>query len=308
MTPEFGSVDEFLELPTATIREIVYPRQLSISLLLNGTRRWYISRNFDSPPKDNSFLPDLLRTILDRMADLLKLLADHGLYRIFLPAYSEDQEEREQHAHESLLKGLAALKKHPALIETYEKSRYRVEFYGDGSCLQESVRTQLLQSGVYSSGPPNHYVYYDINTGNHHDHLLQLAYAFGSKAHRAPSWHDMLEMYYGSRDLKKLDILVCFNRLYARLGIPPLLEGKDRIYGMVVTPLVLTERSLRRILYDYLYNVQARGRSYSDVHPNEVQRLKRFYAANSDTIIGLTKRCEDLVYPLPGPSWPSSMG
>jgi hypothetical protein len=308
MSSEFHTLDEFLELPTETVREIVYPRRLSISLLLNGTRRWYISSHFDAPPKDNSYLPDLLEAILTRMAHLLKLLADHGLYVVFLPAYSEEQQERDGQAHKSLVKGIVALKKHPALIQTYEESKFGVRFYGDGSCVHEPLRTELLEPSTYTAGTPSHMVYYDVNTGNPHDHLLRLSYEFSMKYRRPPTWQDMLEIYYGARDLKPLDIMISVNRFYARLGIPPLLERKDRIYATVVTPLVLTARNLRRVLYDYLYNDHDRSRSYTEIHPAEIQRLKHFYAANSDTIMGLTRKYEDLVYPLPGPVWPSQMG
>jgi hypothetical protein len=36
---------------------MVYPKQLSISLLLNGTRRLYLAQHYESPPTDYSFLP-----------------------------------------------------------------------------------------------------------------------------------------------------------------------------------------------------------------------------------------------------------
>jgi len=202
MVSEFKNIDEFLDLPTETIREIVYQRQLSISLLLNGTRRWYISRYFDAPPKDNSYLPHYLEMVLLRLADLLKLLADHGLYRIFMPVYSEYQESREGQAHDYLVKGIVALKKHPALVQRYQESKFNVGFYGDGAFVQEPIRTSLLQSVNYTSAKPEHYVYYDVNTGNQYDYLLQLSHEFSMRCGRAPTWTDMLEMYYGSRDLK----------------------------------------------------------------------------------------------------------
>jgi len=305
---DFKNIDEFLDLPTETIREIVYSRQLSISLLLNGTRRWYISHYFNEPPKDNSYLAHYLETVLLRLADLLKLLADHGLYRIFLPVYSEYQENREGRANDYLVKGIAALKKHPALVNQYRESRFHVSFYGDGSFAHEPIRSELLQPVSYAPEKPEHFVYYDVNTGNQYDYLLQLSHKFSMNCGRAPSWEDMLEMYYGARDLRKLNILIGFSKIYVRPGIPPLLEGKDRIYTTIVTPLVLTARGLRRILYDYLFNVQDPERSYTNVHPSEIQRLKRFYEANAETIMGLTKKYEDFVYHLPGPTWPSEMG
>lgn len=299
------NVDDFLRLPTETIREIVYPHQLSISLLLNGTRRWYISRYFDAPPKDNSYLSHYLKTVLDRLANLLELLADHGLHRIFLPVYSEDQQKREAHAYEYLVKGIISLKEYPALVEQYRASGYAVRFYGDASFIEPTMRADLLQP--MSFGDAQHELFYDVNTGNPYDHMLRLAHEFSMRYGKMASWEDMVEMYYGTRRMSKLNLLIAFNRLYSRIGIPPMLEGNDRIYMTVVTPLVLGERALRRILYDYLYNNQDAGRSYVNVHPNEIQRLKRFYDANQETIMGLTKKYEDFVYPLPGPTWPSEM-
>ncbi len=301
----YYNVDDFLQLPTEKVREIVYPHQLNISLLLNGTRRWYISRYFDAPPKDNSYLAHYLQTVLDRLADLLKLLADHGLYRVFLPVYSEDQQKRETHAYEYLVKGIVSLKQYPALIDQYRAADYSVRFYGDASFIDPVMRDSLLRPLVF--GAAQHELFYDVNTGNPYDHMLRLSHEFSMSHGRAPSWADMLEMYYGTRRISKLNILIAFNRLYSRIGIPPMLEGNDRIYMTVVTPLVLGERALRRILYDYLYNNQDAGRSYVNVHPNEIQRLKRFYDANQETIMGLTKKYEDFVYPLPGPTWPSEM-
>lgn len=303
----FSNVDDFLNLPTESIREIVYPRQLNISLLLNGTRRWYISRYFDAPPKDNSYLSHYLKTVLDRLAELINLLAEHGLYRIFMPVYSEDQLRRESTAYEYLVKGIVSLKQYPALMQQYAAHRFGVRFYGDASFIDDSIRSELLRPLCYGEGAPAHELYYDVNTSNPYNHMLRLSHEFSMTHGRAPAWEDMLEMYYGTRSMEKLNILIAFNRLYSRVGIPPMLEGNDRIYMTVVTPLVLNARSLRRILYDYLYNNQDAGRSYVNVHPNEIQRLKRFYEANQETILGLTRKYEDFVYPLPGPTWPSGM-
>ena len=57
MTSATPSLEAFLALPTPVIHEMVYPKQLSISLLLNGTRRLYLAQHYESPPTDYSFLP-----------------------------------------------------------------------------------------------------------------------------------------------------------------------------------------------------------------------------------------------------------
>src|SRR5690606_13859385 len=297
----------FLNLPDDAIRELVEPRDLSISLLLNGTRRWYISKYFDAPPRDNSYLPHYLETVLVNFTSLLDMLAAHGLKRMFVPVYSAEQGKREQAAHKFLIKGIEALIRHPALLKGYNERRIAVRFYGDSSYITDELDRRLLRPLNPTSGEPAHTVYYDVNSGNPYDYLLKLAFDFGLRHGRPPTWEDMVEMYYGDRSLRRLDILIAFNRMYSRIGLPTLLEGNDRIYLTVVSPLVLSQRALRRILYDYLYNHQDPGRNYTELHRNELVRLKQFYASNSETVVGLTKKFEDLCYPLPSVVWPETM-
>ncbi len=305
MTSYIPTLNEFLTIPSTVVHDLVYPHSLSISLLLNGTRRWYVSQYFDAPPKDNSYFPHYLETVLVRTSQLLFMLAEHGLQRIFIPVYSEHQKKRQAQAYDYLLKGITALTTYPALVDVYRQSGYMVRFYGNMSQIGDESILQKCQPLNLSSSEPRHTVYYGVETGNPHTHLFQLAFEFGVMQGRPPSWDEILELYYGDRTVHPINILVAFSRIYARQGIPPLLEGEDRIYSTVVTPLVLSQTALRRIVYDYLFNRQNPGRDYRDIHPNEVQRLKRFYADNQETVIGLMEKYEDLCYPVIKPIGPA---
>jgi hypothetical protein len=298
---------EFVNLPTQTIHDIVYSKNISISLLINGTRRWYLSQHFDAPPNDYSYLAGYLETSLVNTGHLLTMLAEYGVRRVFLPVYSEDQQDRHPAAHKILIKGIEKLTSHRALLTAYQRSGYTVRFYGDASYLPPAIINGLNQLPRSFSGKSQHHVYFGIEGGNPHNYLLALASEFSTTHGRAPCWEDMLELYYGDQNVRPIDILIAFNHIYARLGIPPLLDGNDRIYVTPVSPLVLTETALRKILYDRLYNHQDRGRMYTDLHPNEIRRLKEFYKANQDTVIGLTQKYENLCYPLPAPVWPQKM-
>lgn len=299
--------NEFLHLPTEAIHELIYDRQLSISLLLNGTRRWYLASHYDAPPTDTSYFPHYLEIMLTKLAQLLTLLAEHGIYRVFIPVYSWHQPGRNPEAHRFLLKGIHALISHPKLVEIYRGSRWAVNFYGDVSHFPEELAMQLRSSSAHIDYKPQGHIYYGVDVNNPYDHTLRLAHEFSQKSGVTATWKDMLEAYYGDRNLKPLDILIGFNRIYSRMGIPHLLEGWESIYVTVVTPLVLNEFSLRTILHDFLQNRHDIGRDYKDIHPNEIQRLKQFYAANQNTILGLTQKYEDLVYPLPAIQWPRMM-
>ena len=302
------SHDDFLQLCSEDVSKILSPKQLSISLLINGTRRAFIAENFSTPPTSLSYLEDWLHYSLVHTARLLRMLADNGIHRVFLPTYSEDQTTgRHDKAHAILLKGIKGLTQYPELVSAYREYEFEMRFYGDMSYLPEEVVAEIESPPQYHSGTPKHFVYFGIDGGNPHEYLLKLAYMFSMANNRPPTRKDIMKMYYGTSDIKPLDILIAFNRIYARLGIPPYLDGRDRIYATPVSPLKLTEKALREILYDYVFNTQDPSRQYTDIHPNEIRRLRQFYDANRDTVIGLTQRYEDLVYPLPTVNWPDDM-
>lgn len=300
-------LQSFLTMPTQIVRDMVYSEKLSVSLLLNGTRRWYFSEYFDTPPQDNSYFPHYLDTVLTRLAQLLEMAVRHGTYRIFMPVYSWYQSQRNPYAHQFLLKGIQALTNYPLLLDVYTRNRCQVRFYGDTSYMPPEVAETLRQPFNCFEGEPDHIIYFGIDGGNPYNHTFKLVADFAAQHGRPPTWEDMVEQYYGDRSIRRLEIMVGFNRIYSRGGIPHLLEGGDRIYVMLVTPLVLSEKGLRTILHDYLYASHDFGRDYRDVHPNEITRLKHFYEANRDNIVGLMRKYEDLVYPLPGVTWPDTM-
>ncbi|MEZ4668736.1 MAG: hypothetical protein R3E39_12560 [Anaerolineae bacterium] len=307
MFSSIPSRNEFLNLPSEDIHDLIYDRQISISLLLNGTRRWYLASHYDAPPSDTSYFPHYLEMVLLKLSELLTMLAEHGVYRVFIPVYSWYQPSRNPEAHKFLLRGIQSLVSYPGLVEAYTRSKWGIRFYGDTSHFPDELATLLRTPPPYMNYEPQGYIYYGVDVSNPYNHTLRLAHEFSQTRGIAAKWEDMLEAYYGDRRLKPLDILIGFNRIYSKMGIPHLLEGWEIIYVTVVTPLVLSEFSLRTILHDFLQNRHDIGRDYKDIHPNEIQRLKQFYAANANTILGLTQKYEDLVYPLPTIQWPDMM-
>ncbi len=299
--------EAFIANTSSQIFDVVYQKRLNLSLLLNGTRRWYLAEYFDSPPKDNSYFPEYLETTLQRLADLLTMLAEHGVYHIFIPVYSWHQPQRNAEAHRFLLKGIQALLGHPALVNVYRRLGWAVRFYGDMSRFPPEFVAALKNPPRYTEGEPKHIIYFGVDGNTPHNYALNLAYEFGQTYKRPPTRADMVELYYGDRSMTPLDILIGFSRIYSRMGIPHLLDGEESIYVTAVTPLVLSQISLRSILHDYLYNRHDIGRDYQHIHPNEIQRLKGFYKANQDTVIGLTQKFEDLVYPVSKVEWPDSI-
>jgi hypothetical protein len=295
--------EDFIAYPVEAVHKIVYEQRISMSLLLNGTRRWYISTYFNAPPTDSSYFPHYLETALCKMADLVKLLTEHGVYQIFMPAYSWHQSpenparKRHPEAHKFLIKAIESLAGHHRLAAAYRKANAALRFYGDMGTFSPEFVQSLRSPPTYYQNEPSHYVYYGVDSYNPHNYGLQLAHEFSQQHGRAATWEDMLELYYGDRNLRPLDILVGFSRFYSRMGVPYLLDGEESIYATAVTPLVLTEKSLRTILYDFLYNKSDRGRDYQFIKPNEIERLKEYNSANRNTVLGLSQKYESLVYP-----------
>jgi len=295
-SPPDPSEDEFLAMPTPSVRALVAPHRLSISMLLNGTRRLYLATQLDAPPRDLEFLPDCLEFICRAMADLLERLVQHGVYRVFWPAYSEDQLERDPRSHRYLIEGIGQVTSHPELVRVYREQSIAVRFYGQAEGLPEETRACLTPLDF---GPPRAFVHFGIDSGDSYHHLFRVVHELGVALGRPPSRAEVIARYYGEPEVERLDVLIAFSRTYARLGIPPCLDGQDRIYTTAVSPLALTTRMLRQILYDHLYRAQDRGRNYLDMDVPQLQRLKSFYAQNREEVIGLTDHVNGLCFPRP---------
>ncbi len=84
----------------AEVFDRVYPCKLNLSVLLNGTRRWYLTQQFEKPPEKELNHAELLDLIYVNIAKLFKQTANLGVYRIFGPAYSRVQRLRDGPAHE----------------------------------------------------------------------------------------------------------------------------------------------------------------------------------------------------------------
>lgn len=284
----------------------VYPCKLNLSVLLNGTRRWYLTQQFELPPEKELDHAELLDLIFVNMAKLFKQMANLGVYRIFAPAYSKAQRLRDRPAHESLVNGLINLHRHQDLVSLYQQNGFKVYFPGDLSFLPAEKVQEMKQFSQSTLKSNRHCVYYDINNGNSYNYLFKLAYDFIQIYHRPPTWEDMVEMYYDDRDLGELNILICNGRFYGRTGFPPLLGNlnSDRIYTTAVSPLLMTPTLLRRILYDYLYVNPPQGIHYRNISQDDLLRLKVYYQANKDKLLGLTQQYGQFVYPFEELVWP----
>lgn len=296
LTDIVPSLDEFTQFSDEQVAEFVYPHQLGVSLLINGTRRWYVSEYLDTPPTDDSYLMHYLHVVLERLAELFTLLASHGIYRVFIPVYSEDQKQRHATAHQYLMQGIAGLSSHPDLIATYHQMGYDVRFYGDMAHHFRGDMEEAMNAAGPRRAQPRHYLYFGASSGNPHNHLFELVTQFGAIHNRPPTWEEMVELYYEDATMRPLDILIGFNRIYARMGVPTLLEGSEQIYTTLVTPLILSRKSLRSILYDHLFNQHDVGRDYKNIGQGELNRLREFYRSHEETIIGLSQKHENLVY------------
>ncbi|WP_149038142.1 hypothetical protein, partial [Kitasatospora sp. MBT63] len=188
---------------------MIYDQKLSISLLLNGTRRWYISTRLTSPPTDDAYLTDCLDATLCGLADLILLLTGHGIHRIFLPTYSWHQSPenpnptRPPEVHKFLIEGIKSLVTHPRLVDAYRESGTSPRFYGDLGRSAPWIRKLVLEQPNFTVDSPRHYVHYGVDSDRSpHGHGLEIAYEFGKENGRAPTREDMIGAYYGDRGVR----------------------------------------------------------------------------------------------------------
>ena len=135
---------------------------------------------------------------------------------------------------------------------------------------------------------------------------------------RVPDRRALVEMYYGEV-VGPVDFFIGFGKLRA-FDMPLVATGREDLYFTISPSLYLTQRQLRRILYDHLW---ARTRTKADLQPDEVNAavdsrpgvqtgqtgelsaddlasMKRFYKANLGRTLGVgTRHQSGRWHPLP---------
>lgn len=244
-------LSEWLGWPTERVARWIttLSQPVVIGWPFNGTRRWYLLHRRKNPEVD-----DYTLTLIQRQAEQHRLVFAHGVSVLVAPGFGAELLQRGTAYTQHVLGGLLQLADDTVYQEMFATG-VRIRFYGDyeeildtptfrpmlDACADLVTATAsgegpLLLIGLFADAP--------------YPSLARLSVEFAEKWCRPPNRRELIETYYGL-DVPDLSLYLGFAQP-ALFDIPLLATGLEDLYATLTPSPSLTERQLRKILYDHL--------------------------------------------------------
>jgi hypothetical protein len=295
----------FQNLSTSEVAEIVRERgPRTVVFAAGGTTRWFILNHLTGWPADMSYWQGYLKYGGQRFVEIVRMFFDHGVHTLFTHAIVPGQLEGKGEGYSplALTSGMERIAGTSEFLDFYEKYEVRVRFFGNYRRVLEDSRysdalAQFDQIQEQTRTHDRRRIYWGFNSERDQiTPMLELAVQYYRDRGRAPSWEEVVELYYGE-PVKPVDVFISFNRSKTATLMPPLLEGRADLYFTVGLSFDFSQPQLRSILYDHLYARRGQHRDYSQLSASAFSEMQAFYRLNQGNVIGLGRRYE------PGDIW-----
>lgn len=278
------NLDGFLQLPTQEAAQWVREAGVKVCVLpVNGTRRWFALEYASASSQDDA--QQYLESVIQAHIRLYTLFFDHGIDTLLSPVFGPDLMNRGEEYMELAVQGLAALVRHPALGDFYDRSAVRVRFYGDHQTYLARYPVGELFDALTAQTASNDRcrLFYGVCGHDATEAVARIAVRFYQEHGRAPDRHEIVAAYYGEY-VDPVDLFVGFGEFTA-YDMPLLALGSEALYFTCAPTPYLAEREVRTILYDHV-SVRGREPAYDEIESGDWAFLGRFYRLNKGTILG----------------------
>ena len=301
----------FLNLPTEEVAQIVQEAGPKVCVFpINGTRRWFM---IEHPPDANADVAaDYLDIITKRHIEIYQLFFDHGIETLLTPIFGPDLLERGEEYLELAAEGMSHLTKHSFFLDFYEQYDVRVHFYGDYyKYLRETSYNYLSkffeQITHKTALHKQNRLFFGVFAHDAIDTIAELSIKYYKKHQKAPSRHELVEMYYGEY-VEPVSFFIGFDK-FSAFDMPLVATGAEDLYFTVAPSPYINPQQLRRILYDHLYTRPEEETDYTDLSAEDWCIMRDFYRANRDNTSGLGARPKEagFWYPIPQVKLPNSL-
>jgi hypothetical protein len=235
----------WLQAPDEQVAAQVGDRVSAAVLLVNGTRRWFLSQQADW-----SHYPQATGAAHRRVS---QLLYEHGIANVIQPLFGFDLLERGQEYLElALQQGLASLAG-DAYLAWYRQADIRVIFYGNWRDTLSSLGFHALRGqldGVVdaTAGHARRRLLVGLFADRPWDDILALS-------RRCRTGRELVEGYYGL-PLPPIDLVIGSGQP-AVWDVPLLDTNRASLYFMQAPTFFMSRETLRLILYDHLFERSA---------------------------------------------------
>jgi hypothetical protein len=263
-----------------------------------------------SPNGQEDFAATYLDVVCRRHIELYQMFFEHGIHTLLTPVFGPDLMEPGDSYMQLVANELARPATHPEFISFYQTYGVRVRFYGDYRKYLKPTRhahlvDQFDEATLKTQTHNRHRLLFGMFAHDAAETIADLAIEYYHQHQRAPNKRALIEMYYGEY-VEPVDLFIGFDRFTA-FDMPLVATGDEDLYFTVSPSPYFTQRQLREILYDHLYNRHDAEPHYRDMTPEDWELMRDFYRANLGKTqgIGIKHKRGGYWYPTPQVERPS---
>lgn len=284
------TLEEWLALPRTELAALVLPKNLTVNLSVDGTRRHYLIHTKQNNIASYSEYAAFEGAAYARVYDLLFGLGVQTVLTsvLYPPNFQRSAAYLEKSVAMSELIFLG-----PVFKELYQKWQVAARFYGDfefaPAAQAISQNLQNLAATLKEKTPFNdRLLLLGYNAGSFNEEMIFHSLKLHSRLNRPPTEQELKAAIfpYGPA---KIDLYIGAGGLTVGKVLPPILDEGTSLYYLAFLALDLQENTLRRILYDYLFARQMLSDDFTPYTEKDLQDLGDYYAEHADCLVGLGK-------------------
>ncbi len=278
----------FLSMAALEVAELVRSSGSKVCVFaLNGTRRWFM---LEHAQPDIDFASSYLAAITKRYIEIAKIIFDHGIDTLLMPALSPYLMARGSSYIHLAATALSQLTNQAQFLDFYKEYQVRVRFYGDyEQCFAETdyhyLPNQFDQLTTQTASNKRHRLYWGVCAHDASETTIALSIRFFEEHGRPPTKEELITMYYGE-PLSPVNIFISSAKLRA-FDMPLISNGREDLYYSVTPSPYLNETQFREILFDHLFARQKEDVQYESLKPQEWNKLRKYYKSNLGNTLGV---------------------
>lgn len=318
----------FRNMPKSKVAALLSAnRRRSVVVAVTGTQRWFIlgkKASYDGRPTGAPVVPQetywegYRQAAGEQYVALLRLLFDHGIHTVFLPLLAN--KARGQVYLEQVLQHLPQLLVGQEFQQLYKDLQVQVRFYGpyrsvlESLGIEETYQRMFTEAMIHKEDTPTgkRRVFWGLITPDADPDLeiAQCAVEHYRRTGTIPSREQLVEALYGEQ-VEPIDFMITGGKFQVLTYLPPMLRGQEDLYFTVNSPLGLTQRQLRAILFDNCYCRKCvnGNRPYQQFSPQTLAEMQSLYDLNRESVVGVGRYHPEgkFWYPIPQVRLPEAL-
>lgn len=278
----------FQSLTVQEIAQLVQAEEPKVCVFaLNGTRRWFM---LEHASPDQDFATAYLTAITKRYIEIARLLFDHGIHTLLMPALSPYLMTRGSSYVHMAATALSQLTNQSQFLNFYDDYEVRVRFYGDyEQCFTgtpyDHLPAQFANLTAHTQDNKQHRLFWGVCAHDATETTIASSIQFYKEHGRPPSKQELITLYYGEL-VPPVNIFISSAKPRA-FDMPLISSGREDLYYSVPPSPYFSVSQLRDILYDHLFARRKEKVDYAALEPEKWAKLRAFYQTNMDKTLGV---------------------